>query len=136
VLFAGLYLIGCDKFSSSRRDMDLLTGSPWKYEKAGFDSDDDGNFDALDPRIAGCDKDTRIIFRPDGTGMLEASAIKCKIAGPDKLPFMWAFQNNDSTIYFQDQYYRVRSLTKNRFEIYADQKLGQLNTRYIIIFKH
>jgi hypothetical protein len=129
-------MTGCDKNSSRRHDMELLTGSPWKYEKAGFDSDDDGNFDALDPRIAGCDKDTRIVFRKDGTGTFEESAVKCKVAGPDNLPFMWAFQNNDSTIYFQDQYFKVRALTKNRFEIYADQKFGQVNTRYIIIFCH
>ncbi len=38
-----------------------------RYEKAGFD-DDDGTFDALDPRIAGSEKDNAVIFCKDGTG--------------------------------------------------------------------
>jgi hypothetical protein len=104
--------------------MELLTGNPWKYEKAGFGSDDDGIFDALDPRIAGGEKNNTIVFRKDGTGF------------SDTLPFIWAFQNNDSSIYFQNQYYKVRVLSRNRFEIYADQKLGTVPTRYIIVFKH
>jgi hypothetical protein len=104
--------------------MELLTGNPWKYEKAGFDSNDDGIFDALDPRIAGGEKNNTIVFRKDGTG------------SSDTLPFIWAFQNNDSSIYFQNQYYKVRVLSRNRFEIYADQKLGTVPTRYIIVLKH
>jgi hypothetical protein len=123
-LSASLSVIGCSTKSASRHDMELLTGNPWKYEKAGFGSDDDGIFDALDPRIAGCEKDNTITFRKDGTG------------SSDALPFLWAFQNNDSTIYFQDQYYKVRTLSRHRLEIYADQKLGKVSTRYTIVFKH
>ena len=104
--------------------MELLTGNPWKYEKAGFGSDDDGIFDALDPRIAGAEKNNTIVFRKDGTGCA------------DTLPFQWAFQNNDSTIYFQDQYYKVRTLSRHRLEIYTDQKLGTIPTRYTIVLKH
>jgi hypothetical protein len=37
---------------------------------------------------------------------------------------MWAFQNDDSTIYFQDQYYKIRTLDKHRLELYADEKFG------------
>jgi hypothetical protein len=123
-LSASLSVIGCSTKSASRHDMELLTGNPWKYEKAGFGSDDEGIFDALDPRIAGCEKDNMITFRKDGTG------------SSDALPFLWAFQNNDSTIYFQDQYYKVRTLSRHRLEIYADQKLGKVSTRYTIVFKH
>ena len=123
-LSVSLSVIGCSTKSASRHDMELLTGNPWKYEKAGFGSDDDGIFDALDPRIAGCEKDNTITFRKDGTG------------SSDALPFLWAFQNNDSTIYFQDQYYKVRTLSRHRLEIYADQKLGKVSTRYTIVFKH
>jgi hypothetical protein len=104
--------------------MELLTGNPWKYEKAGFGSDDEGIFDALDPRISGGEKNNFIVFRKDGTGQADA------------LPFIWYFHNNDSTIYFQNQYYKVRTLSRNRFEIYADQKLGAVHTRYTIVFKH
>ncbi|HEY4060392.1 MAG TPA: lipocalin family protein [Puia sp.] len=135
-LSAGLSVAGCSAKSSSPHDMELLTGNPWRYESAGFDSDDDNSFDALDPTIAGCEKDNTIIFRKDGTGYSGQGLVKCKIAGPDSLPFMWSFQNNDSTIYFQDQYYKVKILSPSRFEIYADQKLGRINTRYTIVFKH
>ena len=136
LLSASLSIVGCSTKETSGRDLELLTGNPWKYEKAGFDSNDDGIFDALDTLIAGCEKDNTIIFRKDGTGYSQTHEVKCKVAGPDSLPFMWAFQNNDSTIYFQDQYYKVRSLTRNRFEIYADQKFGAVSTRYIIVFRH
>jgi hypothetical protein len=131
-----LFLAGCGNRSTSSHDVELLTGTPWKYEKAGFDSDEDGIFDALDPTIAGGDKDNTIIFRTDGTGSLVEARIKDKSSEAKSLPFMWSFQNNDSTIYFQDQYYKVQALTNKRLEIYADQKLGGIRTRYIIILRH
>ncbi len=124
LIVAGLSLTGCSDKRGTQRDLDLLTSLPWKYEKAGFDSNDDGVFDALDPRIAGSEKDNTITFCKDGTGKVE------------NLPFIWAFQNGDSSIFFQDQYYRIRTLTRQRLEIYADEKFGGVNTRYIIILKH
>jgi hypothetical protein len=132
----GLSQASCDQRDVSGHDLELLTHSPWKYEKAGFDSDADGVFDALDPRIAGCERDNTIIFKSDGTGSLLEGAIKCKIADPDSLPLMWAFKDKDSTLYFEDQYYKVQELDDNRLEIYADQHLGGMKTRYTIIFKH
>jgi hypothetical protein len=133
---AGISLCSCHRAHSSGHDLELLTHIPWKYEKAGFGSDQSGVFNALDPRIAGCESDNMIVFRPDGTGSLDEGVIKCKVSDPDSLPFMWSFQDNDSTIYFQDQYYKVRALTDDRFEIYADQHLGGVSTRYTIIFRH
>jgi hypothetical protein len=131
---AGILATSCSNKYTSGKDMDLLTGTPWKYEKAGFNNDD-GTFDALDPRIAGSEKDNTVIFCKDGTGYSQFSR-KSRNGNPDSLPFIWAFQNGDSTIYFEDQYYKVRELSPNRFEIYADQRLGGTNTRYTIIFKH
>ena len=52
VIATGFSLAGCAGRHGSRKDLDLLTRMPWKYEKAGFDSNDDGIFDALDPNIA------------------------------------------------------------------------------------
>lgn len=131
-----LSLAGCSRHGASAHDMELLTGTPWRYEKAGFDSDEDGVFDALDPTIAGGDTDNTIIFRTDGTGSLVEARIKDKSSEAKSLPFMWSFHNNDSTIYFQDQYYKVQALTNKRLELYADQKLGGIRTRYIIILRH
>lgn len=133
---ATLTLGSCNKNHSTGHDIDVLTKASWKYEKAGFDSDEDGVFDALDPRIAGCERDNTVIFRSDGTGSMQEGLIKCKPSDPDSLPFLWSFQDNDSTIYFQDQYYKIRSLTDSRFEIYADQNLGGVITRYTIVFRH
>src|ERR1700761_5147340 len=136
---AGLYMTtpGCSGKGAPGKDLDLLTHTPWKYEKAGFDSNDDGIFDALDPSIAGSERDNTIIFCKDGTGYSALGAntslnTRTGRGNPDSLPFIWAFQNDDSTIYFQDQYYKVRTLDKHRLEIYADEKLGKVNTRYII----
>jgi hypothetical protein len=141
LLSAGLYMTGCSDKNATGKDLDLLTNTPWKYEKAGFDSNDDGIFDALDPRIAGSEKDNTIIFCKDGTGYSALGpnsqlGSKPSRTNADSLPFMWAFQNNDSTIYFQDQYYKIRTLDKHRLEIYADEKFGGNETRYIIILKH
>jgi hypothetical protein len=126
--------IGCFSKAASGKDLELLTGSPWKYEKAGF-GNDDGVFDALDPRIAGSEKENMIIFCKDGTGYSQYQH-KSRNGNPDSLPFMWAFQNDDSTIYFQDQYYKVRTLSPKRLEIYADQRFGGVSTRYTIVFIH
>lgn len=110
----------------------MLTNSPWRYERAGFD-DEDASFDALDPQIAGNEKDNTIIFCKDGTGYSQFSH-RSRAGNPDSFPFIWAF-SNDSTIYFQDQYYKVRVLTPQRLEIYADQKFGGSKTRYTIVLK-
>ena len=141
LLITGLSVTGCSGRNGNGKDLELLTNTPWKYEKAGFDSNDDGIFDALDPSIAGSEKDNSIIFCKDGTGYSELGpnskqSPKSTKGAPESLPFIWSFQNGDSTIYFQDQYYKVRTLDRHRLEIYADEKLGQVNTRYIIILKH
>lgn len=122
----------CTHATSSGKDVDVLTGSPWKYEKAGFDAGD-GTFDALDPQIVGADRDNMIIFCKDGTGY---SRIARRAAGmPDRLPFLWSLQAGDSIIYFQNQYYKVKVLTQRRLEIYADQRYGGTSTRYTIVLK-
>ena len=122
----------CSYSNSTGKDVDVLTGSPWKYEKAGFDAGD-GTFNALDPQIVGSDRDNTIIFCKDGTGY---SKISRRTAGmPDTLPFMWSYQTGDSTIYFQNQYYKVKVLNQRRLEMYADQRYGGTNTRYTIILK-
>ena len=61
---------------------------------------------------------------------------KSKSGNPDSLPFIWAFQNDDSVIYFQDQYYRVRLLSPRRLELYSDQRFGGVSTRYTIVLTH
>ena len=133
-LTVGIFLPACNTRNASGKDLELLTGSPWKYEKAEFD-DEEGTFDALDPHIAGSEKDNTVIFCKDGTGYSQYKH-RSRSGNPDSLPFMWTFQNNDSTIYFEDQYYRVKTLSPDKLEIYADQRIGGVSTRYTIIFIH
>src|SRR5579872_631814 len=129
-LAAFAFVTGCSGPVSSGKDEEVLTQGSWKYEKAGFD-DEDASFDALDPQIAGNEKDNTIIFCKDGTGYSQF-AYRSRPGSPDSFPFIWAF-SNDSTIYFEDQYYKVRVLTPQRLEIYADQKLGGTSSRYTIV---
>ncbi|HWB93265.1 MAG TPA: hypothetical protein VG605_15490 [Puia sp.] len=132
-VIAGILTTSCTQRSVSGKDLDLLTATPWRYEKAGFDNDD-GTFNALDPSIGGNERDNIIIFCKDGTGYSQLSH-QGRNGNPDSLPFIWAFQKGDSIIYFQDQYYKVRELSPHRFEIYADEQLGRSNTRYTIILR-
>ncbi|HLI92345.1 MAG TPA: hypothetical protein VKU83_01990 [Puia sp.] len=141
MLTAGLSLMACSARNGSRKDLELLTNSPWKYEKAGFDSNDDGIFDALNPAIAGSEKDNMIIFCQDGTGYSALGpssrfGSRSVRGALDSLPFLWQFQNNDSTIYFQDRYYKVRKLDRQHLEMYADEKFGGVSTRYVIVLRH
>ena len=131
---AGILITSCTHRSGSGKKVELLTGTPWKYEKAGF-SNDDGSFNGLDPQIAGSERDNMVIFCKDGTGYSEYFH-KSRNGNPDSLPFMWALQNDDSTIYFQNNYYKIRVLSRERLEMYANQKLGPVSTRYTIVLKH
>jgi hypothetical protein len=140
LFIAASLAISCSNKGATKKDVDLLTATPWKYEMAGFGSGDDGNFDALDPTIAGSEKDNTIIFRKDGTGCIQQTFSQQTFSqqtsrSKDGFPFIWAFQN-DSIIYFQDQYYKVRVLSRHRLEIYADQRLGGSSTRYTIVLSH
>src|SRR5580700_224087 len=128
LIATGFSLTGCSIKIGNKKDVDLLTNTPWKYEKAGFDSNDDGIFDALDPRIAGSEKVNIITFCNDGTGTQKGTQ--------NSLPFIWSFQKGDSIIYFQDQYYRVRTLNRLRLEIYADATWGGIKSRYSISLNH
>ncbi len=137
ILVTGLALSSCR--NASGRDTELLTHSPWTYEKAAFNTDDneeDVHFDALDPRIMGFVKDYTVVFRADGTGALTESNTKGKHHRIDSFPFLWSFQKKDSLLYFQDQYYRVQTLTNDHLVIYADHKLKGFNSRYTIVLKH
>jgi len=135
-LSASLAFGGCR--GTSGRDTDLLTNSPWKYEKAAFNSDDEDGirFDALDPRIMGFVKDYTFVFRADGTGSLKENKAKGKHHYSYSLPFIWSFKNNDSLLYFQDQYYRVQTLNNDHLIMYADHKMKGVQSRYTIVLKH
>lgn len=129
LLGAALMLGSCQQHDRTSHDIELLTSTPWRYEEAGFSTDDredaeTASFNALDPVISGPEKDNSVVFLRDGTG------------SDNRLPFTWSFQDNDSVLYFQDRYYMVKSLTANRLVMYADQKRGGVLTHYKIILKH
>lgn len=137
ILLISLGLGSCR--NTSGPDTELLTHSPWIYEKAAFNTNDDDDavqFDALDPQIMGFVKDYTVIFKTDGTGTLKESNTRGKHHKIDSFPFFWSFQKKDSLLYFQDQYYRVQTLTNDHLVIYADHKLKGTNSRYTIVLKH
>ncbi len=138
VLFLPIVMVAadCNKKSSTQSKMGLLTKAAWRYEKAGFDSDQEGVIDALDPRIADCQKDDLTIFYADGTGSFDGASLKCEASDPSSLPFFWSFQNNAKTIYFQDQTFTIKTLSDKKLEIYTIQDFGGIKTNYMIVFKH
>jgi hypothetical protein len=129
LLIMAALVTGCSQSNASKHDLQLLTSNPWQYEQAGFSTDDkqddeSASFNALAPALSGSNNENFVIFHSDGTG------------SDNRLPFTWAFQNNDSILFFQDRYYMVKSLTNNRLVMYADQKRGPIHTHYTIVLKH
>jgi len=114
----------------------LLTKAAWKYEKKGFDSGSDGYVNVLDSRLSDCEKDDITIFNPDGSGVFKTGIRKCDQSDPPFLPFTWMFGNHDSTIYFENQYFRIQTLTDKRLEIYHEEEIGGDDVRYVIAFSH
>jgi hypothetical protein len=138
ILFLPIAMVAanCNKKSSAQSKMGLLTKAAWRYEKAGFDSNHEGVMDALDPRIADCQKDDITIFYADGSGSFDGSSLKCDASDPSSLPFFWSFQNNAKTIYFQEQNFTIKTLSDKKLEIYTTQDFGGIKTNYTIVFKH
>jgi hypothetical protein len=114
----------------------LLTHSPWHYEKAGFDSDQDGYIDVLDPRIDDCEKDDLIIFNRDGSGSFNTGSRKCDPSDPPILPFLWSFENNARSMYFDDQNFTIETLSASRLEMYSYRQAAGITSKYLIILRH
>jgi hypothetical protein len=131
-----VFFVSCSGSELRKAKEHLLTKSPWKYEKAGFDSNQDGYIDALDPRIADCGRDDIILFNADGTGSFNTGSITCDPSDPPSLPFTWSFENEDKGIYFQGQHFTIKTLSADRLEMYSYQVVGNTRTRYLILLKH
>ncbi|HTQ26488.1 MAG TPA: hypothetical protein VMI35_00095 [Puia sp.] len=136
VLITAVVMTGCRAKNGADEKTALLTRAAWKYEKMGFDSDEDGYIDVLDSRVSDCEKDDLTIFRPDGSGVFQSGRIKCDPSDPPSLPFTWLLENHDSSIYFEEQYFRIKTLTDSHLEIYHDETLAGSDVRYIIAFTH
>lgn len=132
----GMLGLNCGSNNSQKSRYELLTNMAWKYEKAGFDSNQDGYIDVLDPKISGCERDDLILFNKDGTGSFNIGGIRCDISDPPSLPFMWAFENRENAIYFQEQHFQIKILSRSRLEMITYQHSGDITTKYMIILKH
>jgi hypothetical protein len=135
-IVAGLVLAGCSGNGSERSRKALLTRSGWKYQKMGFESAKDGYIDVLDSHNSDCEKTDITIFNPDGSGYLQSESVKYDPSDPPSLPFRWSFENNASDIYFEEQHFKVKTLSESRLEIYQDERIGGDEIRYIIAFSH
>ena len=132
----GLICAGCGRINSQKSRSKLLTNASWKYEKAGFDSNQDGYIDVLDPKIADCESDDIILFNPDGTGSFNIGGIKCDPSDPPTLPFMWSFEDKENAMYFQEQHFIIKTLSDSRLEMFTYQHSAGITTKYMIILKH
>jgi len=137
-LLIPLFLLGlsCGKNGSRQSKSQLLTNAAWKYEKAGFDSNEDGYIDVLDPKIAGCESDDIILFNPDGTGSFNIGGMKCDPSDPPSLPFIWSFEDKGNAMFFQEQHFIIKTLSVSRLEMFAYQHFSGITTKYMIILKH
>ena len=133
---ASLLSQGCRQTAVDKAKTALLTRAAWKYQKIGFDSKEDGYIDVLGSRLEDCAKDDITIFNADGSGTCQTGPLKCDPADPTALPFRWSFENHDSTLYFEEQHFKVKTLSENKLEIYNEEHLGGTNVRYIISFGH
>jgi hypothetical protein len=136
ILIGATLAATCGKNGSQKSKSELLTHAPWKYEKAGFDSNQDGYIDVLDPKISGCQRDDIILFNRDGTGSFNIGGTKCELSDPSSLPFIWSFEDKGNAIYFQEQHFRIMTLSSSRLEMFAYQQSGTTRTKYMIILKH
>jgi hypothetical protein len=132
----GLLCATCGEKNSDKSKSELLTKAAWKYEKAGFDSNQDGYIDVLDPRIAGCESDDIILFNRDGTGSFNIGGIKCDPNDPPSLPFVWSFENKENAMYFQEQHFVIKTLSPSRLEMFTYQIDAGITTKYMIILRH
>jgi hypothetical protein len=136
VLLTVLSGSSCRVKSNAANRTSLLTRAAWKYEKKGFDSDKDGYINVLGSRLSDCEKDDTTIFNMDGSGVFKSGIRKCDLSDPPSLPFTWMLENHDSTIYFEDQLFRIKTLTNSRLEIFHEEEIGGDDVRYVIAFSH
>jgi hypothetical protein len=62
--------------------------------------------------------------------------MKCDPTDPPALPFTWLLENHDSSIYFEEQYFKIKTLSDTKLEIYHDEDIDGNDIRYIIAFRH
>jgi hypothetical protein len=136
ILLTGLLLMACGEGASRKSRAELLTRTAWKYEMAGFDSNQDGYIDVLDPKIADCESDDIIRFNSDGTGSFNIGGIKCDPSDPPSLPFMWSFENKENVLFFQEQHFKIKTLSDSRLEMFTYQYNAGISTKYMIVLKH
>jgi hypothetical protein len=135
-VLAGLWLTACSGNVSEKTRITLLTREGWKFKKIGVESEKQGYIDLLDSRVSDFEKDDITIFNPDGSGMQQTGSIKSDPSDPPSLPFNWSFENNASGIYFEEQHFKVKTLSENKLEIYRDERLDGEDRRYVIAFSH
>jgi hypothetical protein len=136
VFFPAVLCSSCGKNNSEKTRSELLTKTGWKYEKAGFDSNQDGYIDVLDAKISDCESDDIIQFNPDGTGSFNIGSMKCDPSDPPSLPFMWSFEDKENAMYFQEQHFIIKTLSSSRLEMFTYQNYGGITTKYMIILRH
>jgi len=150
-LSSALIFGGCQKEDSgstpTKTKSEQIASSPWKYNDAKIDSDNNGTGDVALPAgvIEACQTDNTILFAANGTGTLDEGATKCDLADSQTIPFTWNFTSNESVINFSSAVFagvggdfKIISLTDT--ELILSKQLTvppiPLPLTVIISFKH
>ena len=106
LLISSMCFTACDKDNDDedkeKTNMDKITLSAWKYDKAMLDVNKDGTGDipVPDSELEACERDNLITFKADNTGTIDEGPSKCNSSDPQSLGFTWAFKNNETVINF------------------------------------
>jgi hypothetical protein len=148
-LVVGLLLIiaftACKKGGGAKSKTELLSQSSWKFDNAALDIDRNGTPDSPVPPgfLESCDTDNTLTFKSDNTGVVDEGASKCDPAGPQTVPFTWAFKDGEQTITFGNVAFgglngdvKVKTLNDTQLELHKDVNVLGSAVNVIVYFKH
>ncbi len=127
MLMAVFFIAGCHKDDwQHKNERELLTAGPWKFTRAGLDTNHDGKIDTTirPDLLPECVFDNEYTFNTDSTAMLDEGNNNCKSGEPRQTSFDWYFMNNESEIFMSirilpvyESPSKIIELTRRKFVI-------------------
>lgn len=77
---------------TSKPKSELIVSGSWKLSKATILGIDASSY------FEACQKDNIATLQADGSGTLDEGPTKCDDDSPQRIPFTWAFTNNETTL--------------------------------------
>jgi hypothetical protein len=136
-----------DDDEDSKTNMEKITLSAWKYDKASVDTDKNGTADSdLPPGfVEACDTDNTLTFDDDGTGIIDEGATKCNTSDPQSTSFTWSFTAGETKINFPTAVFygidgdvTIKTLTETKLELMKEVTIPSLpsSVNIILSLKH